>query len=94
MNSGAVELGQLVGRVSLLEVSCQACSRNGRLSVARLAAEYGADMGLPSLKDVLAGNCPKLRAASVYDQCRVHFPQLNGLFTSGHPQPEGNADAR
>jgi hypothetical protein len=42
-NSGAVTLGDIAGKLSMLDVACSKCDRRGRLSVAKLIAEHGAD---------------------------------------------------
>ena len=60
----------------MLDVACSKCERRGRLSVAKLIAEHGADMRLPDLREILVGDCPRLRAASFNDRCAVHYPQL------------------
>ena len=44
--------------------------------VAKLIAQHGADMRLPDLREILVGDCPRLRAASFNDRCAVHYPQL------------------
>jgi hypothetical protein len=51
-------LGELVGKLDMLEAWCHRWDRRGRLSLARLLAEHGANTGLPELRDVLAGDCP------------------------------------
>lgn len=76
MSSGAVTLGDIAGRLPMLEVACSRCERRGRLSVARLIEQHGADARLPDLRDILAGDCPRVRAASTYERCQVHYPQL------------------
>ena len=43
----------------MIEIACRRCERRGRLSAAQLIEQHGADIGLPSLCDVLAGDCPK-----------------------------------
>jgi hypothetical protein len=48
-------LGDLQGRLALLEVRCRRCDRHGRLRLARLIAEHGADAALPILRHALAG---------------------------------------
>jgi hypothetical protein len=78
--SGAVQLGQLVGRLALLDVACRHRDRHGRLSVARLVVAHGAAMPLPALLRVVAGDCPGVvSSASIYQQCGAHFPGLVGL---------------
>jgi hypothetical protein len=48
MTSGAVTLGDIAGRITILEIACARCERRGRLRVAKLLAEHGAGMGLPA----------------------------------------------
>ncbi len=47
-SNGAVTLGDIIDTITLLEVACSRCERRGRLRVARLIEQHGADMGLPS----------------------------------------------
>jgi hypothetical protein len=80
VSGGVIVLGQLAGRLRTLEVACTRCPRHGRLRLSRLIAEHGAGASLPMLRTVFAGDCPRINARSVYDQCGVHYPQLPGLF--------------
>jgi hypothetical protein len=52
---GAVLLSDLVGRLDRLEVRCQCCNRYGRMRLAKLIEEHGADTGMPDLVVRLAG---------------------------------------
>jgi hypothetical protein len=81
--SGAVTLGELAGRLAMLEIACSRCERRGRLSVARLIEQHGADARLPDLRAVLAGNCPRVASVSINDRCGVHYPQLVAPVLSG-----------
>jgi hypothetical protein len=47
MRRGSVTLGDLAGRITMLEIACSRCKRRGRLQVDRLLAQYG-DMELPA----------------------------------------------
>jgi hypothetical protein len=79
-NSGAVTLGEIASRLLMLEVACSRCERRGRLSVARLIEQHGADAKLPEPRAVLAVDCPHRGAtAAVYERCAVHYPQLAAL---------------
>ncbi len=78
--TGAITLGQLAEKTATLEVACSRCDRKGRLRVSKLIDEHGAGMGLPVLKTILAGDCPRLQASSIYDHCGGHFPELPKLF--------------
>ena len=46
----------------MLEIACRHCDRRGRLRVAKLIAQYGADMRLPELRYILAADCPRVVA--------------------------------
>jgi hypothetical protein len=48
-SGGAVTLGEIAGRLPMLEVACSRCDRHGRLSVAKLIERHGADARLPDL---------------------------------------------
>jgi hypothetical protein len=79
-NSGAVTLGDIAGKLQLLDVACSRCERRGRLSVAKLIERRGASAGLPDLRQTIAGDCPHVGSTSIHDRCGVHYPQLPSLF--------------
>jgi hypothetical protein len=76
---GALSLGQLAERLTHLEVRCRRCERRGRLRLDRLIAQHGADFPAPELRHLLAGDCPH-RDASIYERCKVHFPNIPTVF--------------
>ena len=80
MRGDAVTLGDITGKFTVIEVACRRCERRGRLSVARLIDQHGADMGLPELQDILAGGCPKTTAVVAGERCSVYYPQLLRLW--------------
>ena len=45
-NSGSITLGDLVGKITMLEVGCSKCDRRGLLRLDRLIEEHGAGIGL------------------------------------------------
>jgi hypothetical protein len=59
----------------MLDVACRKCERRGRLRVSRLMSEHG-DMGLPTLRWVLRGDCPMKDALPEHARCSVYFPNL------------------
>jgi hypothetical protein len=74
-----VTLSQVcAGGLVVLEVACYGCSRRGRYRVTRLIDRHGAGKGLPELRDMLAGDCPKRGSASFFNQCGAYFPGLRG----------------
>ncbi len=74
--SGAILLGQVAPKLTMLEVDCRRCDRRGRLSIARLMAEHGPAMPMPELRQVVAADCPRLVAQAWHDVCGVRFPGL------------------
>ena len=48
-NRGSITLGELQGKLTMLDIACHRCERRGRVSLARLIEEHGADTGLPDL---------------------------------------------
>ena len=79
-NGGSIALGELQGKLDLLEIKCHRCERHGRVSLARLIEEHGADTGLPDLWENLAGDCPNARTAALNGRCAIYYPQLPALF--------------
>jgi hypothetical protein len=73
-------LGEVASKLSMLTVACNRCERRGRLSTARLLAEHGSAMPMPTLRHLIAADCPRVLAGRIYDLCGVHYPQLSKLF--------------
>ena len=46
---GSITIGELQGKLTMLDIACHRCERRGRVSLARLIEEHGADTGLPDL---------------------------------------------
>jgi hypothetical protein len=78
--SGSITLGDLAGKIMMLEIACSRCDRHGWLRLARLIEEHGADTGLPDLWVTRAGDCPRANSTAMHDRCAIHYPQLPGLF--------------
>ena len=68
-----VTLGDIAGKVAMLEIECADCSRYGRYRVDRLIEQHGANFGLPYLREVLARDCPRQHSASIYQRCAARF---------------------
>ena len=77
---GSITLGELQGKLTMLEVRCHRCERKGPVSLARLIEEHGADTGLPDLWETLACDCQHARTTAVHNRCAIYYPQLPGLF--------------
>jgi hypothetical protein len=75
--AGAVTLADIHSRgLVFLDVACAKCERRGRYRVGGLIARYGAQMGLPHLKEILSADCPRAGHISPYERCGVHYPGL------------------
>ena len=46
-NRGSITLAEVKGKLTMLEVACHRCDREGRINVERLIEEHGADTGFP-----------------------------------------------
>lgn len=80
MRGDAVTLGDLVGKITLLEIACRRCERHGQLRPSRLIEQYS-DIRLPELRLVLPGACPQAEAPPTSDRYSVFLLQL--LATRG-----------
>jgi len=77
---GSITIGELQGKLTMLDIACHRCERRGRVSLARLIEEHGADTGLPDLWESLAGDCQHARSTAVHNRCAIYYPQLSALF--------------
>jgi hypothetical protein len=79
-NRGSITLGELVGKLDLLEIKCHRCERHGRVSLARLIEEHGAETGLPdcgrtllAIASTRARRRSTIAAQSTIRSCRSCF---------------------
>ncbi len=77
--AGVTRLGQLVGRLPMVEVACRRCPRRGRLRLSGLLDQHGPDMPVPDLIRLLSADCPRRIAGGMYDACGAHLPGLSAL---------------
>jgi hypothetical protein len=80
MAGNTISLGEVAERTEMLGMTCNRCDRRGRLRIARLAAEHGPSMPMPTLLHLLTADCPQHGAMGVTDQCGAYFPDLPALF--------------
>jgi len=71
----AVTLGDLAGKIVMLEVACRRCESCGQLRLDRLIEQSG-HMRLPEQRLILPGDYPQAEATSIGERCSVYFPQL------------------
>lgn len=63
----------------VVRLACARCTRSGAYRLARLAAKYGAEIGLLDLMAKLAFDCPFRRASHPYrGGCKARFVDLDG----------------
>ena len=68
-----ITLGQVSTRLSVLEVACLRCERRGRLNTKRLLSELNPDLRIPELREIVAGDCPRMVADNINDRCGVYL---------------------
>ena len=73
---GAIVFGDLIGKLDMLRVSCDNCSRAGSYRLARLIEQHGRDAKIVDWLDKIAADCPKRATVSWNDRCRVKCPDL------------------
>src|SRR2546421_842606 len=83
---GSITLGELEGKVTMLDIACHRCERRGRVSLARLIEEHGADMGLPDLWESLAGDCEHARSTAVHNRCATPARSVIGYCNEPSPR--------
>jgi hypothetical protein len=78
MTGGTVSPSEVAAGLATLDVACNRYERRGRLSVARLLAEHGADLPIPRLR--WCGERPRVEviADKMHDAYGGHFPGLSG----------------
>jgi len=75
-----ITLGQVSTRISVLEVACLRCDRRGRLHTIQLLSELNPDLRIPELREIVAGDCPRMVAGKINDLCGVYFPGVPRAF--------------
>ena len=59
----------LAAGLTHLTIECARCDRRGRLSLARLLREHGADTGVREVWETLIGDCPRRDARQPWERC-------------------------
>jgi hypothetical protein len=80
MAKGAITLAQGAAKTAMLEIACSQCGRRSRRNVQKVIVEYGANIGLPDLKEKLAKRCLRLQSSYTHERCGVHYPRLPEMF--------------
>ena len=82
MAQGVITLGEMwAKRMTMLEVACRRCERQGRLRIERLIAEHGPGCWTrgPSLRLTVraCGTLQMIAAACIFPNCRAGSDALN-----------------
>ena len=77
---GAILLGELVGRLDMLDVAAASVLGAAAYGVARLLEDHGPAMPLPQLRSIVAADCAGWTAQQIHQQCGVMFPGLPAAF--------------
>ena len=73
---GAIIFGDLIGKLDVLRVACDKCSRAGCYQVQHLIRDRGRDAKVIDWLDEITADCPKKLAHNVNDQCAARCPNL------------------
>jgi hypothetical protein len=73
---GAIIFSDLTGKLEVLYVHCEKCTRAGRYRLHRLIEERGRNAKLIDWLDEITADCPKKSAHNWNDQCAARCPDL------------------
>jgi hypothetical protein len=73
---GAIIFGDLIGKLDVLYVHCEKCTRAGRYRLDRLIEERGRNAKLIDWLDEITADCPKKIAHNMNDPCGARCPDL------------------
>ena len=76
---GAITFGDIVGKPTVLRITCDKCGRSGQYRVDRLTMGYGIDAKLFDWLDEITADCPRKQAKNLNDQCGARCPDLPKL---------------
>jgi hypothetical protein len=95
MNSarGSITLGDLVGKLDMLEVACKRYDRHGRLRLGRLIEEHGANKGLTRLVGSSRRRLPEGPVNGDARPLRDTLPAAPGASQSIMSQPKASRRA-
>jgi hypothetical protein len=77
---GALIFSDLTGKLEVLRVSCDKCSRSGRYQVQRLINDHGRDGKIVDWLDQITADCPKKTTRSWSNRCGAKCPDLPKVF--------------
>ena len=69
-------VGEIAARMRMLDIACWRCSRRGRLSMARMLRDLGAQAPIWTVWATLNADCPHRESVDVFRRCQVRAPGL------------------
>jgi hypothetical protein len=69
--NGAITFGDPAGKLEVVRVACERCSRAGRYRLRRLIARYGREGTIADFMYGVSAGCPQREAAHIPQRCRV-----------------------
>jgi hypothetical protein len=73
---GAITFRDIVGKLTVLRITCVKCGRSGQYRLDRLIMRYGIDAKLFDWLDEITADCPSKQAKNLNDQCGARCPDL------------------
>jgi hypothetical protein len=77
LREGAITFRNIVGKLTVLHITCDKCGRSGQYRVDRLIMRYGIDAKLFDWSDEITADCPRGHAKNLNDQCVARCPDLS-----------------
>ena len=72
---GAITFRDIVGKLTVLRITCVKCGRSGQYRVDRLIMRYGIDAKLFDFEP--EADCPRKVASNEHDPCGARCPDLS-----------------
>lgn len=79
---GSITPRDLIGKLDVLNVTCDKCGRSGRYRMATLVESIGLDGKLTDWLAELTRDCPRKNAPGLSDPCGARCPDLLTLSQS------------
>jgi hypothetical protein len=79
-SDGSIILGDLIGKLDMLRVTCAKCGRKGRYNVRQLVKEFGRDGKLTDWLTRTTADCPRRGSIDISDQCGARCPDLSKVL--------------
>jgi hypothetical protein len=73
---GVIIFRDLVGKLTVLRITCDKCGRSGQYRLDRLIMRYGIDAKLFEWSDEITADCPRKQARNLNDQCGARCPDV------------------